>query len=424
MSQKLILKLNDKELEKLNTAEEKKQSEYINLIASENYMSPAVRMALSSVTANKYAEGYPGARYYPGCDEAIDPIERITQTRVLKAMKLSPKVWEVNVQPYSGSPANLEVLGALLKPKGHPDGADTALGMALGAGGHLTHGYPISFTGKFFNFIQYGLDENGVIDYAQVEELAAEHKPKLIVCGASSYSQKIDFQKFSEIAKKHGAILMADIAHIAGLVAGGVHPSPFPYCDVVTTTTHKTLRGPRGALIFARKELMPTINKAVFPGMQGGPHNNQTLAIAVAFGEILKPTFKAYAKQTIKNANALAKELKKRNFALVSGGTQNHLMLVDMQNKNISGGEAQKILYSAGIIANRNAVPNDPRKPMDPSGIRFGTPALTTRGFKEKEMLKVAQWIDEAINDPSVKNYARIKKEVVALCKKFPPPGF
>ncbi|MBI2462864.1 MAG: serine hydroxymethyltransferase [Candidatus Spechtbacteria bacterium] len=422
--QKLTLKLNDKELEKLNAAEEKKQSEYINLIASENYMSPAVRMALSSVTANKYAEGYPGARYYPGCDEAIDPIERLTQDRALKAMKLSPKVWEVNVQPYSGSPANLEVLGALVKPKGHPDGADTVLGMALPVGGHLTHGHPVSFTGKFFNFVQYGLDTKGIINYDQIEKLAGEHKPRLIICGATAYSQKIDFKRFSEIAKKHGALLMADIAHIAGLVAGGVHPSPFPYCDVVTTTTHKTLRGPRGAMIFARKELMPAINKAVFPGMQGGPHNNNTLAIGVAFGEIMKPAFKTYAKQIVKNASVLAKELKKRNFTLVSGGTQNHLMLIDLQTKSVSGNEAQKILYSAGIIANRNSIPNDPRKPFDPSGIRMGTPALTTRGFKEKEILLVAQWIDEAISDPTAKNCARIKKRVQTLCKKFPPPGF
>lgn len=414
----------DKQANAFNAAEEKKQRDFINLIASENYMSPAVRTALMSVAANKYAEGYPSARYYPGCEEGIDPIERLAQERALKAMRLSPQTWEVNVQPYSGTPANLEVLGALVKPKNHPDGEDIVLGMALAAGGHLSHGHPVSFTGKFFHVAQYGLDENGRINYDKVERLAGEHKPKLIICGASSYSQKIDFGRFGEIAKTHGSLLMADIAHIAGLVAGGVHPSPFQHCDVVTTTTHKTLRGPRGALIFARKEYMPAINKAVFPGMQGGPHNNQTLAIAVALGEAMKPAFRSYTKQIVRNARVLAEELKKRGFVIVSGGTENHLFLLDLRDKNMSGGDAERLLYGAGIIANRNAIPNDPRKPFDPSGVRIGTPAATTRGFKEREMKLIAEWIASALENPDPARAKHIKKDVRALCQKFLPPGF
>ncbi len=396
----------DKKLDLLNKKEERRQRDTINLIASENYMSPAVRKALSSVVSNKYAEGYPGARYYPGCEEAIDPIERITQERALKLMKISSGTWGVNVQALSGVPANLAVLFAILKP------GDSALGMKLSAGGHLSHGHPASITGKLFKFHQYGLDKNERIDYKEVEKLAKLHKPKLIICGASAYSRTVDFKRFYAIAKKHNALLMADIAHIAGLVATGVHPSPFPHSDIVTTTTHKTLRGPRGALIFARKELMPKINKSVFPGMQGGPHNNQTLAIGVALYEAQKKSFITYTKNVVKNAKTLASELEKRGFKIVSGGTDNHLFLLDLKNNKLSGGDAEQILYAVGIIANRNSVPDDPRKPFDPSGIRIGTPAITTRGLGEKEVKKIAEWIADVLENPTEKNKKRIKKEV------------
>ncbi len=415
---------NDKILEQLNDKEEKKQFDYINLIASENYVSPAVRIAQASVLGNKYAEGYPGARYYAGSDEAVDPVELLTQERALKVMRLSSKKWGVNVQPYSGSPANLEVLGALVKPKGEAGKKEMVLGMALASGGHLTHGHKVSFSGKFFNFVQYEVDENGLLDYGEIEKLAAKYRPRLIICGATAYSRIINFKRFSQIAKKYNALLMADISHIAGLIVGGVHPSPFPFCDVATSTTHKTLRGPRGALIFARKEFMPAINKAVFPGMQGGPHENGIFSIAATFVEALKPSFKQYAKQIVRNAKVLAKELQKNGFDISAGGTDNHLMLVDLRNKNITGMQAQNTLYQAGIITNRNAIPHDPNPPFNPSGIRIGTPAATTRGFKEKEIIMTAGFMARALSDPSAKNLASIKKDVVKLCKKFPPPGF
>ncbi|MDX1607893.1 MAG: serine hydroxymethyltransferase [Candidatus Spechtbacterales bacterium] len=409
----------DKELNKtdpavadINKSEEERQLETINLIASENYVSPAVREASSSVFTNKYSEGYPRKRYYPG-NEYVDEVEELAQKRALEVFGIENSSWAVNVQPYSGSPANFAVYTALLSEQ------DIALGMKLASGGHLTHGHKVSDSGRYFNFIQYGITDDGIIDYGEVEKLAKEHKPKLIVVGTSAYSLKIDYEKFSNIAKNIGAFLMADMAHIAGLVAGGQHPSPFEHCDIVTTTTHKTLRGPRGAMIFSRgDELAVKVNKAVFPGLQGGPHNQQTAAIAVAMKEALAPEFKKYAEQIVKNAKVLARELKNKGYDIISGGTENHLFLVDVTNKGMSGGEAEKLLEQAGIIANRNTIPNDPRKPFDPSGIRIGTPAVTTRGMADVEMKKIADFIDRALKGEDIEG------EVKKLALKFPTPGF
>lgn len=427
----------DPEIAKLNRLEEERQFWYADFIASENYASPAIREASSSVATNKYSEGYPGARYYKGSDVAIDPIEIRAQKRSLKLFGLDEAVWGANVQAASGSEANLAVYGALLKAKNHLDKEDVALGMRLDFGGHLTHGFYVSFSGKLFHFEQYGLDNKGYIDYGEVEELAGKFKPKLIVCGASAYSRIIDFERFGEIAKKHGALLMADVAHIAGLIAGSVHPSPFPYCDIVTTTTHKTLRGPRGALIFARKDIMrpdpvtskersifPMINSAVFPGLQGGPHNQQTMAIAVCLKEADTPQFRAYAKKIVENAQALCEALNGYGFDIVSGGTDNHLMLVDLRPFKVTGEDASEWLSRAGIITNKNAIPNDPLPPTKASGIRLGTPAVTTRGMGVREMRQFAKWIYAVIANPSEENLRDIKKQVRALCKKFPPPGF
>jgi glycine hydroxymethyltransferase len=433
------LEKTDPEIAKFNRLEEERQFWYADFIASENYASPAVRETSSSVATNKYSEGYPGARYYKGSDIAIDPVEILAQKRALALFGLNPDTWGANVQPASGSEANFAVYGALLRPKYHPEGEDVALGMRLDFGGHLTHGFYVSFSGKLFRFQQYGLDQNHLIDYAQVEELAQKFKPKLIVCGASAYSRIIDFAKFSEIAKKYGAFLMADIAHIAGLVAGGVHPSPFPYCDIVTTTTHKTLRGPRGAIIFARKDvatvppdskdnkpknLFQLTNSAIFPGLQGGPHNQQTMAIAVCLKEANTAKFHAYAKKIVENAKVLAEELKKLGFEVISGGTDNHLMLVDVRAFKVNGEDASEWLYRAGIVVNKNAIPNDPLPPMKASGIRLGTPAVTTCGMGAREMRTFAGFIHSAITNPSAENLEGIKLQVRALCKKFPPPGF
>lgn len=440
----------DPEISKFNLLEEERQFWYADFIASENYASPAIREASSSVATNKYSEGYPGARYYKGSDVAIDPIEILAQKRALKLFGLEEGVWGANVQAASGSEANLAVYGAILNPKNHPK-ENVALGMRLDFGGHLTHGFRVSFSGKLFHFEQYGLGNKGYIDYDQVEELSEKFKPKLIVCGASAYSRIIDFERFGGIAKKHGAFLMADIAHIAGLIAGGVHPSPFPYCDIVTTTTHKTLRGPRGALIFARKNkfinppsasppyskggnkgglqgsaksLFQLINSAVFPGLQGGPHNQQTMAIAVCLKEADTAKFRAYAKRVVKNAQTLSETLNSYGFDIISGGTDNHLVLIDLRPFNVTGEDASEWLSRAGIITNKNAIPNDPLPPTKASGIRLGTPAVTTRGMGEREMRKFAKWIYDVIANPSEKNLDNIKKQVRALCKKFPPPGF
>jgi len=420
------LKKADKEAYKILAKEQQRQAEYINLIPSENYVSPAVLEALGSVFVNKYSEGYPGARYYPG-NEYVDAAELLAQKRAKELFKLGPQ-WLVNVQPYSGSPANLAVYYATLKAKclcevgGKAiEIGDVAMGMELASGGHLTHGHKVSLSGKNFSFVQYGVTGEGFLDYKQVEDLAKQCNPKLIVAGLSAYPRVLDFKKFRAIADKVGALLMVDMAHIAGLIAAGRHPSPFPYADIVTTTTHKTLRGPRGAIIFAKgKELADKINKAVFPGLQGGPHDNQTFAIAVALKEAQSQHFQKYIQNVLNNAKVLALELSKNGLELVSGGTDNHLILIDLRRKGISGRQAEAWLYKAGIIVNRNMIPLDPRSPQDPSGIRLGTPAITSRGFGQKEMKKIAFWMKEILNKPSLAS--RIKREISQLVKKFPLP--
>jgi len=394
-----------KNLFSLLQREQQRQANTLNLIASENYASPAVLEALATEFTNKYAEGKPRQRYYFG-NEHIDSVEEVTRELLLKLFKITSRAWSVNVQPYSGSPANLAVYAALLKP------GDTVLSMALDHGGHLTHGHPASFTSSIWKFVHYGVGKDGRISYEDVERLAKEHKPKLIICGGSAYARIIDFKKFAAIAKKSDASLMADVSHIAGLIAGGVHPSPFPHADVVTTTTHKTLRGPRAAIIFSRTAISDTIDKAVFPGLQGGPHENTIFSIAVMAQEALRPAFKKYSQQVVKNAKVLARELENKGFHIVSGGTDTHLFLVDLTQHEISGKEAGALLERAGIIVNKNAIPNDIRKPWDPSGIRLGTPAVTTRGMKEKEMKTIAQLIARTIIDrePLVKINTEVRK--------------
>ncbi len=401
----------DPKIAKLIKAEEKRQQENLELIPSENYTSPAVREALGSVLNNKYSEGYPGARYYGG-QINVDQIEEIAKDRALKMFKLSAKSWHANVQSYSGSPANLAVYSSVLNP------GDKILGMKLDQGGHITHGLPLSFPGKIFKFSFYGVDEKTeMIDYEELEKVAKKEKPKMIVCGATAYSRIIDFKKFSEIAKKINAYLLADISHIAGLIVGGAHPSPFPYADFVMTTTHKTLRGPRGAIIICKEEFGKAIDKAVFPGLQGGPHDHQIAAKAVCFGEALDPEFRDYARQIIKNAKMLARELSGYGFRIVSGGTDNHLMLVDLGAMKITGKDAQNMLEENGIIVNKNTIPNDPQKAMIGSGIRLGTPAVTTRGMKEKEMKVIAKLISDTLMKKESKD--KIQREVLKLTRKF-----
>ncbi len=435
------LKVVDPQIYQLIEQEEKRQRQVLEMIASENYTSKAVMEALGSVLTNKYSEGYPKKRYYQG-NKIIDDVEILAQERAKKLFGVP----YVNVQPYSGSPANTAVYFALLEP-----GKDKIMGLSLAFGGHLTHGSPVSFSGKYFTVVSYGLDNNGLLDYNEIERLAIAEKPKIIVCGATAYPRIIDFKRFGEIADKVGAYLLADISHIAGLIVGRAHPGPAPYVDIIMTTTHKTLRGPRGAMIMVTEkglrkdpELGNKIDKAVFPGLQGGPHDNQTAAIAVALLEASKSSFKTYAKQIIKNAKALAKKLTTYNFNLVSGGTDNHLLLIDLSNKKVNGAVAALALEVAGIVVNKNAVPNDPMPPFYPSGIRMGTPAITTRGMKEKEMIKIANWINEAINEVSKeilptdrerrkeffkkfrsevyknKKLLNISKEIKILCQKFP----
>jgi glycine hydroxymethyltransferase len=393
--------MRDKQVERLIKKEAARQKKDIDLIPSENFVSDDVREALGSVFTNKYAEGYPHARYYGG-NQVVDEVEELARARALKLFKLSPKRWSVNVQPYSGSPANLAVLLALVPP------GETIMGLQLSMGGHLTHGHKVSATGKLWRSMQYEVDKKTErLDYDAIMRLAQREKPKLIVAGYTAYPRIIDWKKFRAIADAVGAYLMVDMSHIAGLIAGGAYPSPFPYADVVTTTTHKTLRGPRSALIFANREskiaekngvdIAKAVDKAVFPGLQGGPHVNQIAGIAVAMREADTPAFRTYAKQIVKNAKALAAELKKHNFRLVSGGTDSHLMLIDTMASGISGKEASERLEAAGIIANMNTIPHDPRKPMDPSGVRLGTPAVTTRGMKEKDMKKIAQKIAKVL---------------------------
>ncbi|MEX1063924.1 MAG: serine hydroxymethyltransferase [Candidatus Paceibacterota bacterium] len=373
-------------IKKLIEKEAKRQKKVINLIASENYVSKDVLAALGSPLTNKYAEGKSHQRYYYG-NGVVDEIEDEVKRLALKVFKVSDKKWAVNVQPYSGSIANLAAyLGSLSL-------GDKILAMSLEHGGHLTHGHKVSFTGKLFKFEHYGVSRNGLIDYDEVSKVARKFRPKLIVAGATAYPRKLDFRKFREIADSVGAMLMTDISHIAGLVIGGVHPSPFPYADIVTTTTHKTLRGPRGAMILSKKELADNIDKAVFPGLQGGPQLHTIAAMGVALEEALRPDFKKYAFQIIANAKALADELSKLGFSVISGGTDNHLVLIDVTPFGITGKEAGERLEKAGIIVNKNTIPHDSRKPWDPSGIRLGTAAVTTQGMKEKDVVKIAKKI-------------------------------
>lgn len=399
----------DKEVADAMGLELGRQRRNLELIASENIVSPEVMAAMGSVLTNKYAEGYPGKRYYGGC-ECVDIVEDIA---IERAKKLFGAQF-ANVQAHSGAQANTAVYFALLEP------GDTVLGMSLAHGGHLTHGSPVNLSGKYFNFVSYGLGDDETIDYDKVEELAKENKPKLIVAGASAYPRIIDFKRLSEIAKSVGAYLMVDMAHIAGLVAAGCHPTPVGYADVVTTTTHKTLRGPRGGLILTNdEELAKKINKAIFPGIQGGPLMHVIAGKAVCFGEALKPEFKAYQQQVVKNAQALAKGLVERGFNLVSGGTDNHLMLVDLRPFDITGKELEHRLDEVYITVNKNAIPNDPQKPFVTSGLRIGTPAVTTRGLKEAEMEKIAEYIYLAAKDFDNKADF-IREGVTEICTKYP----
>lgn len=386
-----------------------RQRRNIELIASENIVSPAVMAAMGSVLTNKYAEGYPGKRYYGGCQD-VDIVERIAIERAKKLFGAE----HANVQPHSGAQANFAVYFALLNP------GDTVLGMSLADGGHLTHGSPVNMSGKYYHFVPYGLNpETQQIDYEKVRELAKEHKPKLIVAGASAYPRAIDFEKLGAIAKEVGAYFMVDMAHIAGLVAAGEHVSPVPYADVVTTTTHKTLRGPRGGMILCRQELAKAIDKAVFPGTQGGPLMHIIAGKAVCLGEALKPEFKAYQHQIVLNCRALAEGLMKRGFQLVSGGSDNHLVLVDLRSFHITGKDLEKKLDEVYITVNKNAIPNDPQSPFITSGIRIGTPAVTTRGFKEADMDKVAEFIYLCASDFDNKK-DEIRAGVEALCAQYP----
>ena len=398
----------DPEVGKAIEAEYARQKRNIELIASENIVSEAVMMAMGTVLTNKYAEGFPSKRYYGGC-ECVDVVENIAIERAKKLFGAD----HACVQPHSGASANLAVYFALIKP------GDTVLGLNLAHGGHLTHGSPVNLSGTYYNFIPYSLDDSERINYDKVRELALEHKPKLIVAGASAYPREIRFDKFAEIAHEVGAYLMVDMAHIAGLVAAGLHQNPVLYADVVTTTTHKTLRGPRGGLILCKEALAKQINKAVFPGTQGGPLEHIIAAKAVCFGDALKPEFKAYPQQVINNAQAFAKALTDEGFRLVSGGTDNHLILIDLQNMNITGKELEKRLDEVYITANKNAIPNDPQSPFVTSGLRVGTPAVTTRGFKEEDMVKVAHFIKLAATD--FENKAdEIRAGVTELCSKYP----
>lgn len=400
----------DPEVAEAMNDELKRQKRNLELIASENIVSPAVMAAMGSVLTNKYAEGYPAKRYYGGC-QCVDVVENIAIERAKKLFGCN----FANVQPHSGAQANIAVYFALLEP------GDTVLGMSLAHGGHLTHGSPVNLSGKYFNFVPYGLnDETEMIDYDEIKRLAKEHKPKLIVAGASAYPRKIDFEKISEIAKETGAYFMVDMAHIAGLVAAGVHMSPLPYADVVTTTTHKTLRGPRGGMILCNdEEIAKKINKAIFPGTQGGPLMHVIAAKAVCLKEALEPSFKEYGSRIISNAQALAGELVKRGFRLVSGGTDNHLMLVDLRPFSITGKELEKRLDDVYITVNKNAIPNDPEKPFVTSGIRIGTAAVTTRGLKEEDMLKIGESIYLTAADFEA-NRDKAREIVGSICAKYP----
>ena len=419
--------MNDKEIEELIAAETKRQTEGLEMIPSENHTSSDVLQALGSRLTDKYSEGYPGKRYYGGC-EVVDKVENLARDRA----KALFGVDHANVQPYSGSPANMAVYFALANP------GDTVMGMALYFGGHMTHGLKVNFSGKWFNSVQYNTSKDGRLDYDAMAALVQENKPKLIFVGATAYPRIFDWQRLRQIADLTDSYLVADISHIAGLVVGGQHPSPAGIADIITTTTHKTLRGPRGAMILcdgnpstptkavplSRENLPTLIDRAIIPGLQGGPHNHQTAAIAIALHEAAQPAFKEYAAQIVKNAKVLADCLMAKGYDLVTGGTDNHLLLVDLSNKAVIGAEAETALGLAGITVNKNTVPFDPRPPFSPSGIRMGTPALTTRGLKEREMEQVAEWIDRGINARGQDDkLAAIKQEILAFAKDYPLPS-
>jgi len=400
----------DPEIYQSITKEQKRQEEGLEMIPSENFVSPAVMQALGSVLTNKYSEGYVGKRYYGGC-EFIDEVESLAISRAKQLFGAE----HVNIQPHSGAPANIAVYFALLKP------GDTVLGMDLSHGGHLTHGHPVTYMAQIFNFVRYKTTPEGEIDLENLRTMAKEHKPKIILVGYSSYSREIDYARIKNIADEVGAITMADIAHIAGLIAGGTMNNPTPLFDIVTTTTHKTLRGPRGGMIMCKEKFAKDIDKAVFPGLQGGPHENNVAAKAVAFKEALEPEFKLYAEQIKKNAKILEEEFIKRNYKICFGKTENHLLLLDITTKGLSGKEAQIALDKAGITVNKNMIPDDTRSPFDPSGIRLGTPALTTRGMKEEEMKKVVEFFDKVIsNYQNEIELSRIREEVREFTKGFP----
>ncbi|NMA86130.1 MAG: serine hydroxymethyltransferase [Tissierellia bacterium] len=402
------LRNKDPEIMKIVELETNRQREHLELIASENFVTPQVMEAMGSQLTNKYAEGYPDKRYYGGC-EFVDMAENLAIERLKELFGAE----HANVQPHSGSNANLGVYFAVLKP------GDKVLGMNLSQGGHLTHGSPVNISGTYFNFVAYGVDkETETIDYDKVREIALEEKPKMIVAGASAYPRIIDFKKFREIADEVDAYLMVDMAHIAGLVAAGLHPNPVPYADFVTTTTHKTLRGPRGGAILCKEKYAKAIDKAIFPGIQGGPLMHVIAAKAVSFGEALQDDFKEYQKQVIKNASALAEALKEKGFRIVSGGTDNHLVLLDVRNKGLTGKKAEALLEAVNITTNKNTIPYDPESPFVTSGVRIGTPAVTTRGMKEAEMKEIAEIMDLAMDENNDRE--EVKKKTLDLCKRFP----
>jgi glycine hydroxymethyltransferase len=417
----------DLEIKKLVEAEAKRQADGLEMIPSENHTSKAVLEVLGSRLTDKYSEGYPGSRYYGGC-EIVDKVENIARERAKELFGVS----HANVQAYSGSPANQAIFFALLDP------GDTVMGLNLSYGGHMTHGLKVNFSGSIYNSIQYTTDKNGFLDYSEIAKLALKHKPKMIIGGYTAYPRTVDWVALREIADSVGAFLMADISHISGLVVAGVHPTPVGIADVIMTTTHKGLRGPRGALILANgnpsnplkkpertvENIPSLIDRAIIPGLQGGPHNHQTAAIAVALKQALHPDFKLYGQQVAKNAKVLSQELISRGFDLVTGGTDTHLMVIDLTNKDISGKEAEKALGLAGITVNKNTVPFDPRSPYDPSGIRLGTPALTTRGMKEQEMKQIADWIDESVNHAGDEKYLKqLHIKITKFTKDYPLPN-
>jgi glycine hydroxymethyltransferase len=406
----------DAELAKAIADEARRQEDHVELIASENYASPRVLEAQGSVLTNKYAEGYPGKRYYGGC-EYVDVAERLAIERLKELFGAT----YANVQPHSGSQANQAVYFALLNP------GDTILGMSLAHGGHLTHGAKVNISGKLLNAVQYGVNEQGLVDYDEVERLAVEHKPKMIVAGFSAYSQVMDWARFRAIADKVGAYLFVDMAHVAGLIAAGVYPNPVPHAHVVTSTTHKTLRGPRGGFVIAKdagEEIEKKLQSIVFPGIQGGPLMHVIAAKAVAFKEALEPSFKEYQQQVVKNAKAMAKTLIERGYKVVSGGTENHLMLIDLIGRDVTGKDAEAALGKAHITVNKNAVPNDPRSPFVTSGLRVGTPAVTTRGYKEADVIELTQWICDVLDAPGDENVIKsVREKVAAQCRKFPVYG-